>query len=590
MRIRGYVIVSIILSVALHLLLLKATQGVTVNRRVWEQPVTVSTKLHEFEPQQDIPLPETAPLDLPEANGQEKPDLKALQDDLQPRIEQNIEKILEQANLANKPEVTYRLDGLELQRPQAPVPVPDEQPVMATAPRPKLVEIKMDSLPPARQELDRPLAPALDREDIPQLMLPSLAAPGPLTSASGGSFGLTVKMGSRPTFGGPDFEIPELKLPTGADGSLPPALSLPATELSLPEIKETSQDKNILPKPFDQYVDIQVLTLPDEAGAGGYFLVMISPNRSSDALEDIPKDSLFLIDHSASISPAKLTQFKKAANDSLACLNAEDRFNIVSFTSSTKQLFPEFASVTPKTRSQAQDFISHLIRGGMTDVFGCISPLVKNSNGNASRPLNIFLLTDGQSTVNIHSDDDFLRKIYGQNPGNVSIFPFSAGPQANRQLLDFLGYLNRGAKCHVDKLPDLAPQLVNFISAHTSLLIRDLKYTVDAETGRDLFPRQLPHLYRRETLKLYGRYSNAQTELLLTLTGVDASGTRRNLVFRKPFADCPPADKSLPTEWAGQKILYLIALKTWTEDKVTRDAYDREIRRLTTKYQVYAPY
>jgi len=590
MRVRRYVIVSIILSIVLHLLLLKATQGVTVTRRTWDMPVTVSTQLHEIEPMQELPTPETTLPDLPSADGQEKPDIASLQQDIQPRLEQNIEKILEQANLTNKPEVTYRLDGLELQRSQAPVPVPDEQPVMATAPRPKLVEIKMDSLPPARQELDRPLAPALDREDISQLMLPSLAQPGPLTAATGGSFGLTVKMGSRPTFGGPDFDIPELKLPTGADGSLPPALTLPTPELALPEIKGSQQEKSVIPKPFDQYVDIQVLTLPEENGSGGYFLVLISPNRSSDALEDIPKDSLFLIDHSASISPAKLTQFKKAASDSLACLNAEDRFNIVSFTSSANKLFPEFTGVTAKTRSQAQDYIGHLIRGGMTDVFGCISPLVKNSNGNASRPLNIFLLTDGQSTVNIHSDDDFLRQIYGQNPGNVSIFPFSVGPQANRQLLDFLGYLNRGAKCHVDKLPDLAPQLVNFISAHTSLLIRDLKYTVDADTGRDLFPRQLPHLYRRETLKLYGRYSNAQTELVISLTGIDASGARRSLVFRKPFADCPPADKTLAAEWAGQKILYLIALKTWTEDKVTRDAYDREIRRLTAKYQVYAPY
>ena len=102
----------------------------------------------------------------------------------------------------------------------------------------------------------------------------------------------------------------------------------------------------------------------------------------------------------------------------------------------------------------------------MTDVFGGIAPFVQKSNRIAQRPLNIFLLTDGKSTINIYKEDDFIRRIVEMNPGNVSIYPFSAGQDANRQLLDYLGYLNRGYNFHLPDLKQFKSQLMSYIGAH----------------------------------------------------------------------------------------------------------------------------
>ena len=225
----------------------------------------------------------------------------------------------------------------------------------------------------------------------------------------------------------------------------------------------------------------------------------------------------------------------------------------------------------------------------MTDVFGGVAPYVKNSNGDKNRPLNIFLLTDGRSTVNIHEPPAFLRQITAFNPGNVSIYPFSAGTQANRQLLDFLGYLNRGSKCHVDDVEKLHEELVNYISTHSSLIIMDLKYTAEGPVSQEIFPRSLPHLYRNESLRLFGRFRSIDDELVLTLTGKDAD-LKPGMIFRRRYRECPPASKELPREWAGQKILFLLAQRNSTENQTLITRYNAEINALTRKYGVYMPY
>lgn len=590
MRLRSYVIASIVISVILHFILLQATERVRFERPAGEVLLPVSTVLSTIDRTKLEQQRKTQPEDSVFASRETLEQLNEhnLQPDEFSPSEEAVRDILEKAQLISPPKMEYVLDGIS--REQDNALNTEELSMAATAPRPKIIEIVKDTLPAERQNLSsRALTPEVERFDIPQFDLPSLAAPGPLTAATDGTYGLSVKTGSRPQFSLPDsdFQYGDPDGPSFRTG-LPAPLALP-TELG--EIQELHhRDVEELPKPFDEYVDLEVLVLRDKVGSGGYFQVNISPNRASDNLADIAKDSLFVIDHSASISHAKLVQFKKGTQESLQYLNPGDRFNIVSFTSRPRSLFDTFTPNNPATRKQAEAYVDGLVRGGMTDVFSSIAPYVSKGNGMPQRPVNIFLMTDGQSTVNIHESDFILRQIYGRNPGNVSIFPFSAGKQANRELLDFLGYLNRGAKCHVDNVDNLSSQLVDFVNSHSSLIIADLRYTVDRETGREIFPRTLPHLYRHETLRLYGRFRNISDELVINLTGRDASMAKRDLVFRCRYADCKEAPESLAQEWAGQKILYLIAVKTWSSDEAERKAYDQQIKQLTQTYQVYTPY
>ena len=207
------------------------------------------------------------------------------------------------------------------------------------------------------------------------------------------------------------------------------------------------------------------------------------------------------------------------------------------------------------------------------------------------RPLNIFLLTDGQSTVNIYEPSQFLRQISGINPGNVSIFPFSAERKANRMLLDFLGYLNRGEKCHVETTEEIRDAMVRFYSQHSSLIITALRCA--ATSGADvneIFPRSLPNLYRNQTLRLFGRYRSLDDSLTLSLTGRDAQGRPRDLVFQRPLAQCPQGQSSLPAQWAAQKILFLLSRMNLSENPAEQESLRERIEALKKQCGILSPY
>lgn len=598
MKLSKYILVSMGLSLLLHLLLLHITSEMLVgahateegeNRRFFERFLPV-----QILPEPELPKPEPVPEKDKESVFPDPETMKKITSDMQREVRQlanvrKIETIFQKDNLLDVPKTRFRLEGVDKQRPPGLDTKADEKPVLATAPRPEIIEIDYASLPAPRQALKmRTITPRLERESSDAAMLPSLTPHGPLTSSAGGAYGLSVKSGFKPSFGAPEIEVPELKQEAGAALSLQDSAPSPlevATDLSA-----TRGNGAGLPLPFDGFVDIQVRVIKDQVGNSGYFQVDIIPNANSDALKDIAKDSLFLIDHSTSISPQKLSQFKLATREALSCLNPKDRFNVVAFTSTTNSLFQGYQAVNARNLAEADQYVAGLWRGGMTDVFGGVAPYVKNSNGDKNRPLNIFLLTDGRSTVNIHEPPAFLRQISAFNPGNVSIYPFSAGTQANRQLLDFLGYLNRGGKCHVDEIEKLHEELVNYISTHSSLIIMDLKYTAEGPVSQEIFPRSLPHLYRNESLRLFGRFRNIEDELVLTLAGKDADLKIRDLIFRRRYRECPPASKELPREWAGQKILFLLALRNSTEDQRLIARYNAEINALTREYGVYTPY
>ena len=159
------------------------------------------------------------------------------------------------------PKTRFRLEGVDKQRPPGLDTKADEKPVLATAPRPEIIEIDYASLPAPRQALKmRTITPRLERESSDAAMLPSLTPHGPLTSSAGGAYGLSVKSGFRPSFAAPDIEVPELKQDTAAALSLQDSAPSPleiATDLSA-----TRGDGAGLPLPFDGFVDLIILVKP----------------------------------------------------------------------------------------------------------------------------------------------------------------------------------------------------------------------------------------------------------------------------------------------------------------------------------------
>ena len=619
MTTRRFAILSILLSLALHFVFFRATEKLALSGTLAE-----IYSPRDLAPQEDVYIPfrldtlppPSPPADAPKATQGDAPPVEAPDALLAPGAPgslpapptpttipldvpdgaEGVAELLKQAEFFEQPEDRYVIAGIEGAKAQplvSTVPETALQPV--TAPRPEILEIPLSALPPARQNLPgRMLRPQLERVAVPaDIQLPSLAAPGELSSmpAAGETRSLQLKAGGRPTFGIPDIHLPAPPIPGATLASHPAGESLPSLDPNSGALPAVNSSGVPMPQAIDPFVQVNVTIRRDDHGTGGYFQVDIRPNRDSDAVPDIPKDLLFIIDRSGSIPRGKYHQFRESVKEALATLSPNDRFNVIAFNDSPRAVFPRLTPGTPENIRIANDRISRFEHGGMTDVFGGLAPFVQHSNGNLSRPLNIFLLTDGQSTVNMHRPNEFLRQIVDLNPGNVSIFPCSAGDKANRQLLDFLGYLNRGAKCHVSGKQPIQPALVSFIARHSHLIVMNLSCrAIKGATPREIYPRSLPHLYRSEALTLFGRFEDINSELALRITGNDAQGKKLELVFLRRLNECPVGDTHLPQRWAGQKILFLLSRLNSTDNPAEARSLNAQITDLTRRFKIYSAY
>jgi hypothetical protein len=584
MKRSGYIILSALLSLLLHGLFLALADRILIRNYEFTPP--------EVDRQVRVSVVNAADLVLNTPSIRKK-----LIDEAQKRLRDaavsgpQVEQALERQDLAiGTPESKVRLKGLgdSLLKPNLADP---PKAIMPSAPPPKIIEIDGDTLAPDRLARERPYQARIQRFDLPQANLPSLLPPGPLQGGIGDTFDLSMRLGALP--GMPGLRPSDLNGLEDGLGDVGDAFGPRSGGPGLDGLADADKLKrNLLGADLDMldaFVTVSVVVCRDPAG-GGYFRADIAPNRRSDALPDVTKDILLVIDHSTSISGPKLEQFKAGTIEALQCLNPKDRFDVVAFTDQPTRCFGQLQPVTPETLRAARDYVAGLVRGGMTDVFGSMAPFVAENNPDPGRPLNIFLMSDGNSTVNIRQDDEFVRGIVGMNPGNVSIYSFSAGKKANLFLLQFLGYLNRGFSLHEEELGDFRAGLVRYLSTHSSLLVADLRYQALGGLDADIFPKRLPHLYRTETLSVFGRYPANVDELTLSLLGRDGAGKQRELVFRRKFSECSEVGRELPQNWGAQKIFHLIGQRTLTTDATVRATCTEDIGRLAKSYGLYVPY
>ena len=82
-------------------------------------------------------------------------------------------------------------------------------------------------------------------------------------------------------------------------------------------------------------------------------------------------------------------------------------------------------------------------------------------------------------------------------------------------------------------------------------------------------------------------YLNSQSHKVV---GYDADNTRRDVIFRKPLAECQHTNEDLASGWAAKKIIHLLADKTISINPTEKRLYESEIRKLSSIYGLAIPY
>ena len=331
------------------------------------------------------------------------------------------------------------------------------------------------------------------------------------------------------------------------------------------------------------FLEVEVYKYVDKKRAEKYFKLVIKAKEESE-LEVIPKEMIFLIDSSKSITESKLAYVRSAVIDSLRGMNPDDRFNVVAFRGELIKFREGSVRPDPENIAEAETFIKQLKAVGQTDVDNALLGIVGMPLD--INPSYVMMVTDGRPTTGVTDSRRIIQEITRHNRMKRPVFSFGGGQGVNRYLLDFISYQNRAWSRFAGRKYQIREEFGKLYRQIKSPLLLNLKYRLINIDTEEVYPKYLPDLYEGSEFTLYGRFKDENVFSMQLLGRVN--GETKELIFRRSIDDAKEGAEDIAREWAFRKIYYLISRDTMGLGDHTR--LRLEIDELSRKYNIVTPY
>jgi Ca-activated chloride channel family protein len=318
-------------------------------------------------------------------------------------------------------------------------------------------------------------------------------------------------------------------------------------------------------------------------GEDGYFLLLASPRAEIQDARIEAKDVVFVFDRTGSMSGEKIEQAREALKFSLRNLGPRDRFNVVAFNESPDPLFTGLVPATRDNIARALELADGLDASGGTNIDDALAtalPMVDDDG----RPGFVLFLTDGLPTVGVRDPQEILAHARKVAPDHVRLFVFGVGYDVNTLLLDQLAHDHSGAPEYVRPGEDLEVKVSNLYRRISYPVLTDVALDLEGIEPYDVFPRELPDLFKGSQIVVAGRYRGSGRAQVV-LTG-RAGDEEHRFTLRRVDVD-GRRDDFIPGLWANRKIGYLVSeLRLKGHDQELVD----EIVRLSKKHGIITEY
>lgn len=317
----------------------------------------------------------------------------------------------------------------------------------------------------------------------------------------------------------------------------------------------------------------------------GYFFINLSPGVDEKAAV-LPKDVVFVVDKSASMTKQKMDQAKKALHFCVEHLNPQDRFEVIAFSTVSDALFGSVQTNQPKRLKDALQFIDDLDPIGGTNIEEALSLALSSQKTERERPFFIIFLTDGKPTIGETDQDKLLKSILAQNTEHVRIFTFGIGTNLNTHLLDRLTQETKAYRTYVLPEEDIEVKVSDFYTKAASPVLTNLKLKFESSMRvSEVYDRDLPDLFRGESISVLGRYRGTGPGTL-TLTG-DMNGVPKTYSYKINLPEESTDLAFIPNLWGARAVgdlLDQIRLHGKSEELV------QNVTQLAKRYGIITPY
>lgn len=260
---------------------------------------------------------------------------------------------------------------------------------------------------------------------------------------------------------------------------------------------------------------VDLVTYKPEAGKRGTFMMVLTPG---DDLKPITegRDYVFVLDVSGSMQ-GKYATLAEGVDRALNKMRPEDRFRIVLFNSSARELTSGYVNATVENIRHYGQAVAQVSPDSGTNLYGGIKLGLNLLD--ADRTSAIVLVTDGVANVGETQQRNFVDLIKKKD---VRLFTFIMGNSANRPLLEMLTRESGGFAASISNSDDIVGQLLAATSKLTHEALHGVKVNIKGVKTADITPQRIGSLYRGQQLVILGHYwgdGPAQIELSGKISG-----------------------------------------------------------------------
>ena len=314
-------------------------------------------------------------------------------------------------------------------------------------------------------------------------------------------------------------------------------------------------------------------------GKGGYFTLILQPPDKVEAKDVAPKEIVFVLDTSGSMSGFPIEKAKESMKMALDNLYPNDTFNLITFAGDTSVLFEKPVPPTKANLEKAQEFLASRQGGGGTEMMKAIKAALEPSDSQEHLRIVCFM-TDGY----IGNEGEILSEI--QKHQNARIFSFGIGSSVNRFLLDKMSQEGRGEVEYVSLKDDGSKAAKKFYERIRNPLLTDVSIDWNGLSATDVYPKRQSDLFSAKPLVIHGRYTKAGSGTI-KLKGKFAG---RETIREIPvvFSGTAKENDVLSTLWARTRIDDLMSndYNSVAQNGKTKPEIEQTITQLGLEYRL----
>jgi Ca-activated chloride channel family protein len=309
-------------------------------------------------------------------------------------------------------------------------------------------------------------------------------------------------------------------------------------------------------------------------------LMVLPPDAPEAAAARLPRETIFVIDTSGSMSGPSLEQAREALVLGLDRLAPSDAFNVVRFDSTAEAIFPSSLPANPAAVEQAKSWVRALETRGGTEMLAALDLALPAMTTDAKTTIDagfvrqVIFATDGQ----VSNEAEVLRFAV-QRLGASRLFPVAIGSAPNAAFLRQAAAVGRGTLTAIANPAQVRDGMAGLFARIETPLLSDLS-VLWPDAAAEVWPQRMPDLYLGEPLVVSARLSG---------TGpVTVSGRRDTETWQE---EVPAASEvrgaGLDKLWAGSKVQSLLD-SVWSGADPIHVA--SEVMKLGLAHRLLTPY